>query len=176
MLIAKKSQSLFALLVLAIALATGAALLLPASSVRSAPQIEFTLLDGGSAALESLRGRPVLVSFWATTCTVCVAELPELIALYQELRPRGLEIIGVAMPYDPPSQVQRFVRQREVPYPIALDAQGIATRAFDGVRFTPTAFLLDPAGNIVFSQAGRLDTTRLRRMIMRHLETDTRSG
>lgn len=161
-LAAKKSRSLFALWVLTVALAVSAAAFLPASPVRPAPDIELTLLDGGSAPLASLRGRSVLINFWATTCGVCVAELPQLVQLYQELHPRGLEIIGIAMPYDPPSQVQDFVRRRAIPYPIALDVLGVATRAFDGVRLTPTAFLLDPAGNIVFTQTGTLDTARVR--------------
>lgn len=160
----------------AVALAVGVTALLPASAMRTAPDIELTLLDGGTLPLSSLRGRPVLINFWATTCRVCVAEMPALVELYQELRPRGLEIIGIAMPYDPPRQVQELVRRRDLPYPIALDVQGAATSAFEGVRFTPTAFLLDPDGNIVFTHTGKLDMPRVRRMIMRHLETPTRSG
>jgi len=164
-------SALLKLLGVAVALISASAFFLPRPTARPAPDVAFTLLDGGSASLRALRGRPVLISFWATTCAICVAEQPELAALYRELHPLGLEMIGVAMPYDPPIQVQDFVRTRDVPFPIALDVQGQATRAFAGVSVTPTAFLLDPDGNIVFSQVGKLDTGRVRRIIVRQLET-----
>jgi len=175
-LAAKKSPSLLALFLLTVALAVSAAVLLPSTRARPAPDVRLTLLDGSIVPLASLRGRPVLVNFWATTCAVCAAELPALIELYTELRPLGFEVVGIAMPYDPPIEVQRFVHERAIPYPIALDVQGAATRAFDGVRYTPTAFLLDRAGNIVLTQTGKLDTARVRRMIVRQREADTRSG
>lgn len=144
--------------------------LLPSTGPRRAPDVAFTLLDGRTLPLAQLRGRPVLVSFWATTCRTCVEEMPDLVTLYQGLRARGFELIAVAMPYDPPSQVQDFVRARELPFPIALDVQGQVVAAFHHVRATPTAFLIDPAGEIVYRHTGRLDTERVRQMVLRQLE------
>ena len=144
--------------------------LLPSTGPRQAPDVAFTLLDGRTLPLAQLRGRPVLVSFWATTCRTCVEEMPDLVALYQALRARGFELVAVAMPYDPPSQVQEFARARELPFPIALDVQGQVTAAFHDVRATPTAFLIDPAGEIVYRHTGRLDTERVRQMVLRQLE------
>lgn len=146
------------------------ALLVPSSHPRPAPEVTFTLLDGRTLTLADLRGRPVLINFWATTCPVCVAEMPELVALYQELRGRGFELIAVAMPYDPPSHVQDFARRRGLPFPIALDVQGQVTAAFDDVRYTPTAYLVDPNGDIVLRHTGRLDVERVRRLVLRQLE------
>ncbi|MFP5348503.1 MAG: TlpA disulfide reductase family protein [Gammaproteobacteria bacterium] len=140
--------------------------LLPPAGPRHAPDIAFALLDGRTLALGDLRGRPVLVNFWATTCRVCVAEMPDLVALYQELRPLGFELIAVAMPYDPPSHVQDFVRRHELPFPIALDVQGQATAAFNDVRYTPTAYLIDRTGEIVYHHTGRLDVERVRRLVL----------
>lgn len=140
--------------------------LLPPAGPRHAPDISFALLDGRTLALGDLRGRPVLVNFWATTCSVCVAEMPDLVALYQELRPLGFELIAVAMPYDPPSHVQDFVRRHELPFPIALDVQGQATAAFNDVRYTPTAYLIDRTGEIVYHHTGRLDVERVRRLVL----------
>ena len=169
----RRRPSLLTLLLL-VALA-GAAItaLLPSSGPRPAPAVAFTLLDGRTLALAELRGRPVLVNFWATTCPTCVAEMPELVALYQELRPRGFELIAVAMPYDPPNQVQDFVRKEGLPFPIGLDVQAQVVAAFDNVRYTPTAFLIDPAGDIVYRHTGKLDTDRVRRLVLRQLEPRT---
>lgn len=147
------------------------AVLLPSSAPQPAPEVTFTLLDGRTLPLSSWRGRPVLVSFWATTCRTCVAEMPDLVALYQALKPRGFDLIAVAMPYDPPNRVQQFVRERQVPFPIALDVLGQVTGAFPDVQHTPTAFLIDPQGNIVYHHVGKLDTDRVRRMILRQLES-----
>lgn len=165
----RRGTKLLIILAGAAALAWGATWLFP-----PAPRIpsgtEFTLLDGRTLALHSLRGRPVLVSFWSTTCRPCLEELPDLIQLYREWGPRGLVMIAVAMPYDPPLHVQEFVRRHTVPYPIALDVLGETTRAFGGVPYVPTAFLIGPAGNTELVYTGRLDLNKVRRIIARYLD------
>jgi thiol-disulfide isomerase/thioredoxin len=152
------------------AVLAGLAMLLFPPSPRVPPETEFVLLDGNKLTLESLRGRLVLVSFWATTCAPCVEELPELIKLYKEWQPRGFELIAVAMPYDPPLRVQEFVKQHAVPYPVALDVQGKVTSAFGGVPYIPAAFLIGPTGITELKYIGRLDIDKVRRMISRHLK------
>lgn len=167
----KKRASIFAVLILAGVIAAGIAFFLPAPVQRQAPDVRFDLLDGRRLALADLRGSPVLVTFWATTCAPCVEELPDLIALYKEFNPRGFELVAVAMPYDPPLQVERFVRQYQIPYPIALDVGGDVTQAFGGVDFIPLAYLIDPAGNIVHHRTGKLNIGRIRRMVNKLLNT-----
>jgi peroxiredoxin len=162
----KKHTKLLLLLVLAALLALAAALLLPSSTP---PDTEFTLIDGRKITLRSLHGRPVLVSFWATSCPPCVAELPDLIQLYNDWHGRGFELIAVAMPYDPPTQVQEFAHRHQLPYPVALDLPGKVTDAFGGVPYVPSAFLLAPNGNIVLRQTGRLDVEKARRIIAKYL-------
>ncbi len=136
---------------------------------RGVVETEFLLLDGGKIHLGELRGKPVLVSFWATNCKPCIEELPDLVKLYNDLHPKGFELIAVAMPYDPPLNVQTFVQQKKVPYPVALDVEGKVVRAFDGVPYVPMAFLIGPDGTIVYRQAGKLDITKARRIIEREL-------
>jgi len=140
-------------------------MLWPEPARRATTEIEFQLLDGRRLALKDLRGRPVLVAFWATSCKPCVEELPDLIKLYKEMRPKGFELVAVAMPYDRPLDVQNFVRARNVPYPVALDVEGKAVRAFDGVPYIPMAFLISPEGKIAYQQAGKLDIAKARRII-----------
>jgi thiol-disulfide isomerase/thioredoxin len=160
----KTRAPLVAVFALGVLLVAAIVLWLPSRTPSPAPDVTFTLLDGGTRTFASLRGRPVLVSFWATSCAPCVEELPDLIRLYEEWKPRGFELIAVAMPYDPPLYVDKFVRERAVPYPVALDVQGIVTRAF-GVGFVPMTFLMSPEGNLLYQQAGKLDFARLHRMI-----------
>lgn len=153
------------------ALAAFVTVLLPGRSPRSAPDVALILLDGRTVSLTELRGRPVLVSFWATSCVPCVEETPEFVRLYHDLGPRGLELYAVAMPYDPPLQVQRFVQQYGVPYPVALDVTGAVSRAFGDVNVVPTAYLLSPDGEIVLKHAGKLDFTRVRKSVAPYLGT-----
>lgn len=122
--------------------------------LKEAPDIALHTIDGREIQLSSLRGAPVLITFWATSCASCVQEMPHLIRLYRELRPRGLEIIAVAMSYDPPDRVIRMAKARRLPYPVALDPQARLAQAFGGVRVTPTSFLIAPDGRIVRQQAG----------------------
>jgi len=136
---------------------------------RHAPEITFSIIDGSKINLGELQGRPVLVQFWATTCRVCRSEIPELSALYDDLQPRGLAMIAVAMPYDPPNRVLEVARATPLPYAVALDIDGAATGAFGDVSLTPTTFLIAPDGHIVLHRTGRLDFGKLRQRIEKML-------
>lgn len=164
----KRRLALPLILVAAIVIAVSVALLLPSSA--PPPDTQLTLLDGRQLTLRSLRGRPVLVSFWATSCPPCVEEIPDLVRLYNDWHPLGFELIAVAMPYDPPALTQEFVQRRGLPYPVALDVQGKLTSAFGGVPYVPAAFFIAPNGNIVQNSTGRLDIDKTRRMISRYLK------
>ena len=125
------------------------------------PPISIATIDGRSFDATAVQGRPVLVTFWSTTCVVCLREMPDLEALHRRLSPRGFEIIAVSMPWDPPDEVVRLARARELPYPVALDVTGTIARAFGDVSVTPTHFLIDPGGEVAFRLAGALDFTAL---------------
>jgi thiol-disulfide isomerase/thioredoxin len=129
------------------------------------PDISVTSLTGETLRLAELRGRPVLINFWATSCHSCMDELPHLIELYRALAPRGLEIIAVAMPYDPPDRVLAVSRAKRIPYPVALDIRGETARAFGGIGVTPTSFLVAGNGEIIERIVGALDLERLHERI-----------
>ena len=75
------------------------------------PDVSFTTLDGQSSRLSALRGKVVLVNFWATTCTSCIKEMPALKATQERFEARGYRTVAVAMDYDPPAQVAAFVER-----------------------------------------------------------------
>jgi peroxiredoxin len=153
--------------VFALALLGGLGLLwLAPAGLQQAPDITLTTLQGRKLSMRELRGRPVLVNFWATTCPGCVREMPHLVELYNELAPQGLEVIGIAMAHDPPSHVIALSEARQIPYPIALDINSDAAGAFGDVRLTPTSFLIAPDGRIVHQTIGELDMHEVRELLM----------
>ena len=133
--------------------------------VRRAPALSLRTLEGVDINLADLRGHPVLVTFWATTCAGCLKEMPHLIELYQEFAPRGLEMIAIAMAYDPPNHVLAMRDAHAIPYPIALDIESVAARAFGNVRLTPTSFLIAPDGRIIRHEIGELELTEVRNQL-----------
>lgn len=127
------------------------------SGAQRVPDITLQLIDGNKLKLSSLKGKPILITFWATSCPGCIKEIPHLIELYDELHTKGLEIIGIAMPYDRPDYVMEMVKQKKVPYLIAFDLQGVAVQAFGKVSLTPTTFLIDDEGQIVKKKIGEIN-------------------
>lgn len=136
------------------------------AGLQKSPDISLLGIDGSELKLAEYRGKPLLVTFWATTCPGCIKEMPHLIELYRELAPQGLEIIGVAMDYDPPNQVLAMRDARRIPYKVALDIHADAARAFGNVRLTPTSFLIAPDGKIVYQKIGEMDMKQLRSDIL----------
>jgi peroxiredoxin len=129
------------------------------------PDLAYPGIDGRRIGPAELRGRVVLVNFWATSCAVCVAEMPELAALHRDLAPRGLALLAIAMPYDRPDHVLHFARTRELPFTVALDPVGAAVAAWGGVAATPASWLVAPDGRVLRHWLGRPDFARLRREI-----------
>ncbi len=161
-------ETAIAVTVLTVILISAAVWFIP-TGLREAPPLAGQTLDGRTLTLEQLRGKPVLVTFWATSCPSCIEEMPHLVNLYRDLNPKGLEIIGVAMAYDPPEQVRALVKQREIPFPIVIDSQERIAQAFDNVRLTPTSVLISPQGRIVHYRLGLLDMPKLRDAIQEML-------
>ncbi|MCA0177821.1 MAG: TlpA family protein disulfide reductase [Proteobacteria bacterium] len=129
------------------------------------PDVGYTLLDGRQTTLHAQRGKVLLVNFWATSCTTCVAEMPHLIANHQALKGKPFDTLAVAMSYDPPDYVAEFAKTRALPFGVAIDNTGKVAEAFGGVKLTPTTFLLDPQGRIVKRYVGQPDFDALRREI-----------
>lgn len=126
-----------------------------------APQAHFEDLQGKQFSLQQLRGKPVIVNFWATTCPGCVLEIPALVELYHKYSTDNLMIIGVAMDYDPESQVREMTRQKNMTYPVVLDSNGELARAFGQVTLTPTTFFISKEGKIFKHKLGEMSHAEL---------------
>jgi peroxiredoxin len=154
---------------IAAALLAAVALAYALLSKPAAPAATFVTLDGRPIQLDSLRGKVVLVNFWATTCPGCIKEMPALIETYKQYKDKGFEIIAVAMPYDPPSYVVNFAQSRQLPFPVVLDVKGEHVKAFGDVQLTPTSFIISKRGEIIEQKLGELDFVKLKALLDKEL-------
>ena len=134
--------------------------------VRSrAPQVTFVSLQGERITTASLKGRVAMVLFWATDCQPCLREMPALVDLYRRYHAHGLDMIAVAMQYDPPNYVLDYVRRNRPPFTVALDPMGRLAQAFGNVQVTPTTVIIGKSGRIVERFEGGADFPALRKML-----------
>lgn len=110
-------------------------------------------VEGQTVNLGSLKGKPYLLEFWSTTCPGCVKEIPHLIAVHQTFKPKGFEIVGVAMSYDKLDEVKAMQQAKGMNYIVGYDQSGVLAQQFN-VRVTPTSFLVDANGKIVTQKMG----------------------
>jgi peroxiredoxin len=153
------------LIVGVLAAATGIAAWLVLFPNTAAPEVQFATIQGAPVSTKDLRGKVVLVNFWATDCVTCVAEMPKIVQTYEKYKDRGFETIAVAMSYDPPNHVLAYVDKNKLPFKVALDPMGNADRSFGGIEGTPTTFVIDRRGRIVARYLGEPDFAKLHELL-----------
>ncbi len=141
--------------VIAVAVAAGAWFTL--GGAPQVPDATFTSITGEKFSTEGLRGKVVLINFWATDCVTCVKEMPMLVDTHRKYAPQGYETVAVAMRHDPPNYVINFVETRQLPFKVALDPMGEHAKNFGDVRMTPTSILVDRNGRILKRYLGEPD-------------------
>ena len=118
-----------------------------------APDFELQTLDGSNLRLSSLRGKAVLLNFWATWCGPCKIEMPWFVELQKQYGSEGFQIIGVAMDDASTEDISAFAKQMGVNYPILLGKEAVGL-SYGGVNVLPTTFFLDRSGKIVAREFG----------------------
>jgi peroxiredoxin len=111
-----------------------------------APAFDLERLGGGRVTLEGLRGRWVLIDFWATWCAPCVVEIPELNEFYAEHRASGVELLAIAVDGDDPDALAAFAREHAIGYPVAVGSEELA-RQYGALAF-PYHVLVSPEGDV----------------------------
>ncbi|MGH6622381.1 MAG: peroxiredoxin family protein [Burkholderiaceae bacterium] len=123
----------------------------------AAPTIELLTAGGTPLSLSSLRGKVVLVNFWATWCEPCVTEMPALQQLRSTFGPHDFEILAVNL-QEGPAKINAFVEKSGVSFPIVRDTDGAVAKAW-GARVLPASYLIDRDGRIRYTVVGDPDWT-----------------
>lgn len=135
-----------------------------------APAWSALALDGTALSAEGLRGKVVLVNFWATWCLPCRAEMPLLEQMWQRHRGADFVLVGLSVDRTGREGVMKYVADRGVTYPVAI-VDAAVEAAFGGVRGIPTSILLDRDGRVVHRVVGPLGPASLE-LAVRRLKTE----
>jgi cytochrome c biogenesis protein CcmG/thiol:disulfide interchange protein DsbE len=119
----------------------------PKPADTAAPGFDLPALDGGRVSLASLKGKVVVLDFWATWCTPCIAEMPHYAQLAEKNRARGVEVLGVVFDSGEPQDVQDFVRENRIAHRQLLGSDDLIDK-YNATSGFPTTFVIDQQGVI----------------------------
>ena len=138
---------------------------------RPAPEVRFDALAGDSFTTSELRGKVVVVNFWATWCPDCIKEMPKLVDTHRRFAGREFETVAVAVSKDRREDVVRFNAARALPFRMVFDQSGEVGREFGNVRITPTTVVIDKKGKILRRYVGEPNWSELQGLIERELRS-----
>jgi len=135
-----------------------------ASAGTDAPDFRLVALDGTPVTRDALRGKVVLVNFWATWCPPCRVEMPGFQDVWERRKHEGFVIVGVSTDARGRAHVARFLEEHRITYPVAMATSDVVN-AFGGARTLPSSFLLDRQGRIRHQVVGYFAETALDRAV-----------
>ena len=146
-----------------------------ASMNEAAPDFQVTTLAGDPVTPDSLRGKVVLLNFWATWCPPCRVEMPGFQDVFDDHRGDGFVVLGVSTDRAGRAPVLGFLGDKGITYPVAM-ANGDIVDAYGGARVLPTSFLIDREGRIRHEVRGYFAEVALRQAVRRLLDEDPAKG
>jgi cytochrome c biogenesis protein CcmG/thiol:disulfide interchange protein DsbE len=126
---------------------------IPARAADPAPNFSLTTGEGKTVDLSKLKGKVVVVNFWATWCGPCRSEIPGMLEVYDKYKSKGLEIVGISLDRDGWKVVRPYVEKTKMTYPVVLGDESVV-KAYGGIEAIPTTFVVDKKGNIVEKHVG----------------------
>lgn len=135
-----------------------------------APDFSLESLDGKTMRLSDLRGKAVLLNFWATWCGPCKIEMPWFVELQKQYGSQGLQIVGVAMDDGSKEDIAKFAKDMGVNYPILIGKESVGD-AYGGVPALPQTFLIGRDGKIVDKIVGLRGKAEIEDSIKKALNT-----
>ena len=147
-----------------------AVLLFLSLQTNSVKNLNLITINGEKITSQQLLGNITLINFWATDCPGCINEMPGLIETYNQYKDQGLEVIAVAMYYDPPSRVISFAKNNNLPFPVVLDTNKEIINKFNNVKLTPTSIILDENGYVINTIIGEIDFNEFNKKLIKLLK------
>ena len=144
----------------------------PVSKTSPAPDFTLESLDGKSVRLSDLRGKAVLLNFWATWCGPCKIETPWLVELQNQYGSQGLQVVGVAMDESGKDEIAKFAKDMGVNYPVLLGKEAVGD-AYGGVPALPESFFIGRDGKIVDKIIGLKGKGEIEDSIKKALDTES---
>jgi peroxiredoxin len=138
----------------------------------STPAPDFTLesLDGKSVRLSDLRGKAVLLNFWATWCGPCKIETPWLVEMQNQYGSQGLQVVGVAMDDSGKDEIAKFAKEMGMNYPVLIGKEAVGD-AYGGIPYLPESFFIGRDGKIVSKIMGIDSRSVLESAVKKALDT-----
>lgn len=118
-----------------------------------APDFTLPALEDKDFTLSSLKGKVILLNFWATWCPPCRKEIPDFVELYEKYREKGLEIVGVSLDREKEKVVKPFAEKMGINYTLVFGNQEVEKK-YGGITGIPTTFLINRKGNIAKKYIG----------------------
>lgn len=157
-------RSLFAAGLLALLAVTGAASVVG----QAVPALTFKDLSGQEVSLAALKGKVVIVDFWATWCGPCLQEIPGYIEMQKKHGPEGLVIVGISLDKKNPAEVKKFAEARGMNYPVVIGSFD-DVEAFGGFNVIPTTFLVGRDGKILHEKSGVMEHDKYEALVKKAL-------
>lgn len=136
---------------------------------RPAPPWQVILPDGRMLTSDSLKGKVVLVNFWATWCPYCRKEKPVIDAFWKDYRDKGFDVVSISID-DPPDKIAAWMQDKDYEFMAAPTNASVAA-AFGRVASVPTSFIVDADGRIRHKIAGQVHYPRLEKLVVPLLAT-----
>jgi cytochrome c biogenesis protein CcmG/thiol:disulfide interchange protein DsbE len=135
-----------------------------------APDFVLTDLQGHTVKLSDLRGKAVVLNFWATWCPPCKEEIPWLVDLQKRYGGQGLQIVGINMDDGDPKDVVKFAAENSINYPILFGQDKVAD-LYGGIEYLPTTFYIDRNGVVLDRVFGQPERAEIEKNIQRVIAT-----
>lgn len=140
---------------------------------RVAPDFTLTDLQGRNVKLSDLRGKAVVLNFWATWCPPCKQEIPWFVDMQKRYASQGLQVIGVSMDDGGQQDVEKFAAENSINYPILLGKEAVAEQ-YGGIEYLPTTFYIDRNGVVMERVFGQPERGEIEQNVKRAIASRSR--